>query len=204
MIIKFGIYQGRKIKIPSIETTKPTKSKIREALFNILLHNNKLAKYRFDKNDISFLELFSGSAIVSFEAVSLGAKKTIAIDNNSSLRRFFLVNKSFMAENTEFDFVNCDATNLPKREEGFADICFIDPPYYKNLEEKTVQSLLKNNWLKNDSLVIIETARKIDLADNLANLKLLFCKRYGSSKLYFYKKTELISNCSPSRGERLL
>ena len=75
MKIISGTHKGRKIITPKNVNIRPTTSKSKEALFNIL--NNF-----FNFEEISVLDLFSGTGNVSFEFASRGVKKITAVENN--------------------------------------------------------------------------------------------------------------------------
>jgi 16S rRNA (guanine966-N2)-methyltransferase len=184
MRIKSGRLKGRKIKTLPITDTKPTKSETREALFNILKHNVELQDYDFSKNEINFLEVFCGTGIMSFEALSNGAKRTISIDNNPNLKRLFEENKTHLGIGDEATFCISHATTLPECYEK-SDLCYIDPPYYKNLEIETLKNLHKKNWLNEKALVIMETGFKTDLESH-DSFQFLFNRKYGKSKLHFF------------------
>ena len=57
-----GQFKGLKIEVPN--NTKPTLSKVRESVFNIL--------FQYDLKEKKFLDLFAGSAIMGLEALSRG------------------------------------------------------------------------------------------------------------------------------------
>ena len=62
MYVTGGQYKGRKVLIP--ESAKPTLSKVRESTFNIL------GSYFIKNEGLIFLDLYSGSGIMSLEAIS--------------------------------------------------------------------------------------------------------------------------------------
>ncbi len=68
--ITAGFLKGRKIDLPP-GPIRPTSSRAREAVFNIL--SNEII-------DARFLDLFAGSGIMSLEAVSRGASDALAVD----------------------------------------------------------------------------------------------------------------------------
>ena len=59
MYLTAGQYKGTKIDVPN--SVKPTLSKVRESIFNMLL--------QFELEDNSFLDMFCGSGIMGMEAV---------------------------------------------------------------------------------------------------------------------------------------
>ncbi len=70
MRIISGKYKGRTLKRP--KGIRPTQDKVRKALFDILA----------DVKDLSFLDLFAGSGAVGIEALSLGAKEVVFVEQD--------------------------------------------------------------------------------------------------------------------------
>ena len=72
MNILSGLYKGRKIETSLKAQYRPTKSIVRKSLFDIL----------GPLNNYSFLDLFSGSGIMGFEALSRGASPIYFVESN--------------------------------------------------------------------------------------------------------------------------
>ena len=72
-----GKYKGRKIPVESKSDYRPTLTRIREDIFNLLLHNNDL---NIDLNEIILCDLFAGTGSIGIEALSRGVKKVIFND----------------------------------------------------------------------------------------------------------------------------
>ena len=70
-----GKYKSRIIHIPNKKNLKPTKAFIRESLFNII--NFNLCRVSLD--------LFSGSGILSIEALSRGIQQSILVEQDKEL-----------------------------------------------------------------------------------------------------------------------
>ena len=66
MIITGGKYKGRKVLAPDEKVTRPTLSKVRQGVFNVLFSEIG------DFEGKSFLDLFGGSGIMGLEALSRG------------------------------------------------------------------------------------------------------------------------------------
>ena len=64
-----GRWRGRKIHFPDSEGLRPTPSRVRETLFNWLMH---------DVREARVLDLFAGSGALAFEALSRGAREAVA------------------------------------------------------------------------------------------------------------------------------
>jgi len=182
MKIISGIYRGRKINTFKDKNLRPTTTQTREAIFNILTHHEELPD--LNNSDITFLEVFGGSAIMSFEAISRGLKKAIVIDRNPRSKKLCEENSHFLNDE-EIKFFVFDIEKLPKAPDQ-ADLCFIDPPYRLNLEEISLNSLHKGNWLNNDATVILETDKRNQF-EIPEQYNILFEKLYGKTRLIFLK-----------------
>jgi len=88
MRITAGNFKGRNLNCPKGDLVRPTSSKIRAALFNILYSLGVATQ------DCKILELFSGSGIMSFEFLSRDAFSSVMIDNS-------IVSLKFCAENAK-------------------------------------------------------------------------------------------------------
>ena len=88
MRIVSGIYKGRRITAPKKLPVRPTTDMAKEALFNIL--NNR---YYFD--ELSFLDLYSGTGNISYEFASRGCEDIISVDNDFGCIRFINTHSLF-------------------------------------------------------------------------------------------------------------
>ena len=75
MRIIAGELRGRRLHPPTNLPVRPTTDLARESLFNIL--RNKV-----DFEEISTLDLFTGTGSISFEFISRGVKQAMAIDGD--------------------------------------------------------------------------------------------------------------------------
>jgi 16S rRNA (guanine(966)-N(2))-methyltransferase RsmD len=68
------------------------------------------------------------------------------------------------------------------------DIIFLDPPYYRDLSKKTLQILGACDILAPYGFIVIQHFKKDNLPETLGDLRLFRQKRYGDTKLSFYRK----------------
>ena len=84
-----GKYKGRKILVESKSNYRPTLTRVREDIFNLLSHNNNLD---INLNNVIFCDLFAGTGSIGIEALSRGAKKVIfndiEKDHTNKIERF--------------------------------------------------------------------------------------------------------------------
>lgn len=177
-----GKMRGTKLKtLDGFETTRPTLDRVKESLFNII--SMKIL-------DSIVLDLFSGSGAIGIEFVSRGAKKVFMCDE--SLKAINIINQNIEKTRCkEFTTVVNKKSNallemLKKSGEKF-DIIFLDPPYETNLAEQAVSYIIKNNLLKNDGIIIIETDNQEKVIKGLVDeeIEVYDIRKYGRVSLLF-------------------
>ena len=144
-----GKYKSRIITITNKVNLKPTKAFIRESLFNII--NMKLCK--------TSLDLFSGSGILSIEALSRGIKKSILVEHDAELVKDIKSNLISLKE-TKAQVINKKVNKFLK-DNGTKkfDIIFLDPPYDTNLLDETLMHLKDNDYLNNNIYLYFEKSK---------------------------------------------
>ena len=176
MRIISGIHKGRKITPPKNLPVRPTTDRAKEALFNIL---NNFYKW----NDISVLDLFSGTGSISFEFASRGVKRIRSVDQNRNCISFInntsnILDLSIITiKSNVLDFLNSNSNKF--------NIIFLDPPYTYKLDEykKILEKLLTSNLL-DDGLIIVEHYTKMEL-NNISGFEEI--RKYGSNSFSFFK-----------------
>ena len=169
-----GKYKGRKILVESKSDYRPTLTRIREDIFNLLLHNNDL---NLDLNEITLCDLFAGTGSIGIEALSRGVKKVIFNDiekkHTDKIEGFL---KKFNEEN--YEIINIDPY---KQKIDILDSCqliYIDPPYNHSFE------LIKKKILDKINSNILIIYESINLTD-IQNVILL--KQYKNKNLFFFR-----------------
>lgn len=159
---------------------RPTQDKVRKALFDIL----------GDINGLSFLELFSGSGAMGFEAVSRGVLDLTLVEDNRDCQLAIRKNiASLQLKNCQsYQKDVLGAIKAFHQQKKKFEIIFLDPPYYHDASKKTLQTLDAYDILAPNGLVVVQHFKKDNLPDNLGVLSLFRQARYGDTVLSFYKK----------------
>ena len=147
-----GLLRGRNIESPDSMKTRPTASRTREALFNIL---QGVEGFRM-------LDLFAGSGIMGLEAISRGAVSVTAVELARPQVR--MIERSYKAVGV-FDKLKLLETNvltLKKEvlcaEEGF-DLIYADPPF-KDMDYPDLRPFIE--WLNPGGVAVFEApSRKL-------------------------------------------
>jgi len=145
-----GKYKSRIITIPNKSKLRPTKAFIRESLFNIV---------NLNICNIS-LDLFSGSGILSIEALSRGVDKAILVEHDSDLVKSIKRNLVLLDENNATVFNKKVSKFLKDNDSNAFDVIFLDPPYGTNLLDETLSFLRDYEYLNHNKYIYFETSKQ--------------------------------------------
>src|SRR3569833_4131577 len=146
--------KGRSQVAPSSRDIRPTADRLRESLFNILIH-----AYDDPVTGARVLDLFAGTGALGIEAVSRGAAFALFVDNGAEARALLRNNVEALGLGVTTKVYRRDATQLgPVHPMERFTLAFLDPPYGKGLAEKALTSLSDGKWLVPGALVVVEEA----------------------------------------------
>ena len=155
MRIVGGRLKGRNLAAPSSRDIRPTADRLRESLFNILIH-----AYDNPIVDARVLDLFAGTGALGIEAISRGAKFTLFIDNGAEARALLRNNVEALGLGGVTKVYRRDATDLgPAHPVEPFSLVFLDPPYAKGLANKALVSLRDGGWMTPSALLVVEDAK---------------------------------------------
>ena len=185
MRIISGELKGKKLSVPLDKSTRPLKDMVRESIFNILDHSNKISTKVYDAK---VLDLFSGTGSFGIECLSRGAAEVIFIENyHNSLKilKQNIFNLKLENKSTVYNYsaYNLKDTNLENR---IFDIIFLDPPFKDREIDNLIDQIKKLKVFDVNTLLVIHRNKKSD--DNISQyLNIIEEKNYGLSKIYFCK-----------------
>ena len=157
---------------------RPTASKVRQAIFNILA--GKIEGSRF-------LDLYAGTGAVGIEALSRGAGHVVFVENNPArvgiietlVEKFGFIGRASVVKAQAESF-------LRKNAEGSFDIIFLDPPYATDEVAHSLQVIDESLLFRKEGTVIAEHSSKKILTYSLKTLRLKKNYRYGDTALTLY------------------
>lgn len=177
-----GRLRGRNIAGPSSQAIRPTADRLRESLFNILMH-----AYENPLDGARVLDLFAGTGALGIEAISRGAAFTLFVDNGAEARALLRNNVEALGLGGVTRVFRRDATNLgPCYPVEPFSLVFLDPPYSQGLGEKALASLIEGKWLTPGALVIAEESKAAALAAP-AGFEELERRAYDDTEFVFLK-----------------
>ena len=173
-----GKYRGRQIIPDKKFKARPTTDFAKEGLFNILWNS-------VDFEQVSILDLFSGTGSISFEFLSHGSPEVTAIEINYRYAEH--IEKT--AEQLGFDkliVINDDVLKFIPVCSLKYDIIFADPPYDLKEIETIPDLILNQKILKDDeSVFIMEHGPNIDFKEHPCFVRQ---KNYGKVNFSFFKQ----------------
>lgn len=161
------------------DVTRPTKDMVKEALFS------SIEIY----SDTSFLDLFAGSGAIGLEALSRGAATVVFNDRSREACQIIRANLAKVREEREvynLDYQEC----LAKLEGRSFDYIFCDPPYRFAGYEEIFLYVSRYDLLPKKGIMILEVEKATELKDEYLGMRLYKERRYGISKLLYYRNEE--------------
>lgn len=179
-----GEFKGKALTSPEGNAIRPTSDRVREAIFNRLMHSFGSPSPLIDG---TILDLCCGTGAMGLEAISRGAEHVTFIDITNTSIAIAKKNAAALGVENQCSFITADARKLPNANTA-ADIIFCDPPYDAGMEEKILEQLQTQGWLGENTLLIMEMAQKNDWADALnASSWDVDIRKYGKSKVAFIR-----------------
>jgi len=188
--IAAGKHKGKKIEIPDIFTTRSSKGILKESLFNTL---------QFDIIDKNFVEVFSGSGSIGFEALSRGAGEAYFMEYNKiafhcleenakridSSKSHLFYGDSFEKFTTMYNIVK----KSPEKTYFYFDPPFSTRDGMDDIYDKTIK-LIESIEPQVAEMVIVEHMSNLDMPEKIGVFKLMKRKKFGRSTMTYYRPAE--------------
>jgi|SRR5690606_7903417 len=174
-----GQWRGRKLAVLDAEGLRPTTDRVKETLFNWLMH---------DIDGANVLDCFAGSGSLAFEALSRHANSATLIEREAALARQLQHNINKLNCNNASVMQQDCLSYLNTTASTRFDVVFIDPPFRKNLALPCCQLLEQYHWLTDNALIYLETEKELTVAQLPANWRLLKEKIAGQLAYRLYQR----------------
>jgi len=186
MRIISGKLKGSLLYLPKNNNTRPLKDIVKESIFNLLSHSNKIS-FKIENSNI--LDLFSGTGSFGLECLSRQARNVFFIEKNKEAIIILKKNiKKLKLENKTKIFSD-DVFELAKSNNFFTskfDLIFCDPPFKNPNMKKLFDLFLDNKILKDDGIIVLHRNKSIN--EKFPDyFKIIDERIYGISKIIFGK-----------------
>lgn len=184
MRITGGQFRGRALAEPPDNRVRPTSDKVRQAIFNILGHND----FGFELEGAKVIDVFAGTGALGLEALSRGAGFALFVDDSAESRALIRRNVEALNLTGVSKIWRRDAMDMGPLGAGAGgpfNLVFLDAPYRKGLTERALTSLAAGGWLAPGALAVAETAAD-ETAATPDGFTLLDTRTYGETALYIF------------------
>lgn len=164
--------------------TRPTSERVREAMFSAIEH-------LIDLTGAHVLDLYAGSGALGLEAASRGASRVIFVDSAPPAQRSLNTNigqiQQALGNAGSFHVVKSQA--LPYCQKvtpgELLDLVLADPPYDVPSEDVTNCLQALEPSLADDSLIVVERAKKSPEPQWPASFEVIKHKTYGDTAVFY-------------------
>jgi len=178
-----GEFRSRKLKAPPLRIARPTKDRVREAVFSAIAGWTEKSRV---------LDLFSGSGAYGLEALSRGAAFCTFVDNDLECTGIIRENVEGLGLEQRSGIKRMDAAeyldSLKDGHEKF-DIVFLDPPYGEGTSKNILIMIERYDILGDSGLLIAEHDSKERVPERVGGLSLYKQKSYGITSVSIFVRS---------------
>ena len=186
MRIIAGKLKGTTLHIPKDKNTRPLKDLVRESIFNLLSHSNKILLQLKQSN---VLDLYAGAGSFGLECLSRQAKEVCFVEKEKNVINILKKNIQKLKFQKETKIFLSDIFILIKKKNIFKlkfDLIFCDPPFKNKNIEELIELIFTRDLLQKGGILILH--RKKNTQDKFPNyFKIIEKRTYGLSKINFGK-----------------
>ncbi|MFW5826485.1 MAG: 16S rRNA (guanine(966)-N(2))-methyltransferase RsmD [Alkalispirochaeta sp.] len=174
MRISGGSLRGRTVICPP-GVIRPAMDRMRESMFSIL----------GDLNDLSFLDLFSGSGLVGLEAWSRGSRPVVLVEKDRGKRRDILANITDLAPAPTLRVEPVE--RFIARNRTSFDVVYLDPPFAYRYKADLLSRIATSSTIHERSRILIHAPRQETLSPEKVGLVVEDRREYGGSAVTFFR-----------------
>ncbi|MYD42489.1 MAG: 16S rRNA (guanine(966)-N(2))-methyltransferase RsmD [Gammaproteobacteria bacterium] len=146
-----GEWRGRRLAVASRPQLRPTPSRLRETLFNWLGDSIRGCRV---------LDLYAGSGILGFEALSRGADHATFVDiDKRTLTKLRDACQTFDLAAADASVVEANALQWLERDKSLWDLVFVDPPFHAERHYARILSEIVNHLTPGGVVYVESSAR---------------------------------------------
>jgi 16S rRNA (guanine966-N2)-methyltransferase len=182
MRIVGGEFRGRSLAAPGSNDIRPTSDRLRQTLFDILMH-----AYPDHIRGARVLDLFAGTGALGLESLSRGAAYALFVEAGVEARGLIRRNIEALGLTGRTRVFRRDATRLG--DAGTVppfDLVFCDPPYGKGLGEEALTSAYAGRWLNPGAICVLEESAKASI-EAIDGFEQFEERRIGDSQILFFR-----------------
>ncbi len=178
MRIVGGSYRGRRLAVPEGAPVRPTRERVREALFDILAHGIGVTL-----SGAHVVDAFAGTGALGFEALSRGAAAVTFMETDRAARQAIRAAAAALDAADRAHVLAADALRPPAADAA-CTLALMDPPYGSGLAAPALTALAAGGWLADGAVAVVEQGARATL-DPPRGFTPMDERRYGTTRLVF-------------------
>lgn len=181
MRIIAGQFKGRRLQPVPGDHVRSTADRVKESLFNILMHDVPTA---------TVLDLFCGAGTLGLEALSRGAESVLFVDESAKSIKKTMENVKIVGAEAKSSAIRADALTAlktaGKRDYRFT-LILADPPYGAGWPKKTLRAVAESSCRSEEGVLVIEHHKKDEPGETPEGFSLWTTRRFGDTVLTFWR-----------------
>ena len=178
MRIITGDYRGRRLETPAGYEVRPTTDKVKEAIFNLLMH---------DIWDSVVVDLFAGTGNLGLEALSRGAKRCYFCDCARESLKLTKTNIAKCGAQDKSIVIAGDYSKALSKIREKVQVFLLDPPYKDGLYEKCLAQIEELDLLAEEGVIIAEHGERDFVPEQVGSLVKVKERKYGKITVSIYR-----------------
>ena len=179
MRIIAGTYGGRTLSALRDNSIRPTASRAKQTIFDILSH-------RIDFDGIEVLDLFAGSGSLGLEAISRGARSVIFVERSRQSIGVLEKNITALGCGAQCTIHQADVFWYLKNIRRTFGLVFVDPPYKLETIGELPAAILQGGVTTPESYVVMEYGRERPVVKSLEQYEVIK-KPFGQTTVLIMK-----------------
>jgi 16S rRNA (guanine966-N2)-methyltransferase len=203
MRIVAGAWRGRSLVAPTGQATRPTADRVRQALFDMLMHAEWGGRTLIEGAVV--LDVFAGTGALGLEALSRGAASASFIESDANALQALRANVAACKAQDRTEILAGDVLQFPggtgsprlardaspasaatdkERDGGPASLVFLDPPYGQDLIPRALVRLQHAGRIRHGALIVAEIARDETW---IPDQPLLAGRQHGAARILIFR-----------------
>lgn len=185
MRIISGKFKGRQLASFRADHIRPTMDRVKETLFNKLMHHLDGARV---------LDLFAGTGNLGIEALSRDAVHVTFVEMHPKSLQIIRQNLDLLKiEKSEATVIKRDVLKFLSAENGHPyDLIFIDPPFTEKMADQVMSALSQSKLFHESTIIAIEAIKQEFIGDEYGELFCYDRQNYGDKSLSLFRKKDTI------------